>query len=76
MKNLYSSVKIKISKIILKIVCWHIFKAFLAKKSLWKFKEVVFYEVNFIIILFFLNALKGQCFLQFLHSSRSEKTRC
>jgi ABC-type uncharacterized transport system permease subunit len=31
MKNFYNGVKTKISKIILKIVCWHIFKAFLAK---------------------------------------------
>jgi hypothetical protein len=39
--------------------------------------EVVFYELNFIIIKtdFFLNASKGQCFLQFLHSSRPGSTR-
>jgi hypothetical protein len=46
MKNLYSAVKTKISNIILKIVCWHIFKAFLAKSHY----ENPFYELNFIII--------------------------
>jgi hypothetical protein len=40
-------------------------------------REVVFYELNFIIIKtdFFFNASKGQCFLQFLHSSRPGSTR-
>jgi hypothetical protein len=40
-------------------------------------EKLLFYELNFIIIKtdFFLNASKGQCFLQFLHSSRPGSTR-
>jgi hypothetical protein len=45
MKNLYRGVRTKISKIILKIVCWHIFKAFLAKADFFNTLELVFFAI-------------------------------